>query len=224
MEERTLSAQSCRICGAPVPSLESDQLALCERCAGTGTTQSATGSDEPWSGAPYDASLTSAGVEPPPDPDHPRWGPLAALAAWFFSIAVSFVIQLIAIVAWVLIARASGRDVPLTPDGMKEWLISPPLLLLQVMSSLPAQLLTLALCWAIVTGLQKRSFWESIGWHWAGKSVLYWVGVSAVVVAGIVIADSLFGKFIPQHETPFDELLKSSRSVRIAIASLAVIT
>src|SRR5262249_5094807 len=94
----------------------------------------------------------------------------------------------------------------------------------QVLSSLPAQLLTLALCWAIVTGLQKRPFWDSLGWHWAGKSAVYWIFASALVVVGIMTADALLGKVIPQRETPFDEWLRSSQSVRFAIAGLAVIT
>jgi CAAX protease family protein len=224
MEEGTISTQSCRVCGAPVSSLESMTRELCERCASAQSSQQPSGSYDPWSAAPYETSVASVSPQAPPDPDHPQWGPLAATGVWFFNVAITVVIQIIAVVAWVIIARASGRDVPLTQEGMKDWLTSPPLLLLQVLSSVPAHILTLALCWAIVTGLQKRSFWDSLGWHWAGKSAVYWICVSALVVVGIVIADSILGKVIPQHETPFDELLKSSRSVRFAIAGLAVIT
>src|SRR5213075_1831244 len=58
-----------------------------------------------------------------------------------------------------------------SPDFIKQLaefsLKDPTAIFLQVLATLPAHLLTIALVWAVVTRFGKRSFKEAIGWSWA---------------------------------------------------------
>ena len=91
-----------------------------------------------------------------------------------------------------------------------------------VYSTIFAHLLTVLFCWAIVTHLRKQPFFESLGWNWAGLSPLFWLLISIAVFIGIGLVNRfVFQRFLPERETPFDQLLKSGPQVRIAIAILA---
>ncbi len=102
--------------------------------------------------------------------------------------------------------------------------MTPRLLLVQVYSTLAAHFVTLAFCWMMVKRVWKQPFLKSLGWDWAGRSALYWSLVSVGIIISIIIADQFFIKVLPQKETSFDELLKSSQQVRMAVALLATLS
>ncbi|HSB09730.1 MAG TPA: type II CAAX endopeptidase family protein [Blastocatellia bacterium] len=163
----------------------------------------------------------------PPDPDHPRWGPPTGIGIWLVSVAAIVVLPIIAVFVWYFIQSARGGPVPslTSREGMLEWLKSPPLLLVQVLSTMVAHAITIAICWGVVTGFGKRPFLETLGWGWAGHSLWYWVIFSACVLLALLTVTQLLSRFIPQSEdNSFTELLRSSREVRIAIAGLATFT
>ena len=89
-----------------------------------------------------------------------------------------------------------------------------------VYSTIAAHLLTILFCWAVVTRLRSQPFFESLGWNWAGRSPLYWLLIALAVFVGIIAANAIFIKILPQKKTPFDELIQSGLQVRIAIALL----
>lgn len=166
-------------------------------------------------------------AEVPPDPDNPGWGPPSGVGVWVASVAAVILIPIIAVIAWYLIEQARGAPLPslVDKDQLIEWLKSPNLLLVQVLSTIVAHGITLAICWAVVTKLGKRPFWASLGWGWAGHSFWYWVVFSACVIVGLLLVTQLLSRFLPQsEENSFAELLKSSQQVRIAIAALATFT
>src|SRR5262249_2970364 len=107
-------------------------------------------------------------------------------------------------------------------EAMRAWLLSPRLVAMTVYSTIFAHLLTVAFCWAIVTRLGKQPFFESLGCNWAGLSPLVWLLIAIAIFIGIGVTNRfVFQRFLPEKETPFDELLKSGPQVRIAIAILA---
>jgi membrane protease YdiL (CAAX protease family) len=162
-----------------------------------------------------------------PDPDNPAWGPLSGIGVWLLSVAAVIVLPIVAVIVWYLIQSARGAPMPNlgARDELIEWLKSPELLLVQVLSTIVAHAVTIAIIWAVVTRLGKRPFWSSLGWNWAGRSIWYWLAFSACVIVALLIATQLFSRILPQsEENPFSDLLKSSRGVRIAIAALATLT
>jgi uncharacterized protein len=176
--------------------------------------------------APYDVPAF-VHEEGPLDPDHPRWGPVTGIVVWIASVAAIIVLPLIAVVAWYAIQSARGASLPNlgSSKDLIDWLKSPTLLLVQVLSTIVAHAITIALCWAAVTMLGKRQFWSSLGWSWGGHSLWYWIGFSACVLFALLIVSKLLSRVLPESEAnAFSELLKSSQQVRIAVAILATFT
>lgn len=209
----------CRMCGAPLnPDREATDSAreLCHICV-HGTVGS-------WPVTENPIPAYQSGQAPALDPDHPRWGAGTGLAAWVGSLAAILFVPIVAVLLWYVIDKQRGLPVPDPTDrqGMLDWVMSPRILLVQVYSTLAAHIVTLALCWAIVTRFRKQPFLKSLGWNWAGHSALYWGLISIGVLIAILVADQFFTRFLPQSETSFDQLLKSSEQVKIAVIVLAI--
>jgi len=93
--------------------------------------------------------------------------------------------------------------------------------LISIGSTFPAHLLTLMICWLVVTSGGKRSFLETISW--GRPSRLEWL--YAIALAGLMIGAAIvFERLLPHRETSLEKLLKLSRSVRVMVAALAVLT
>lgn len=222
MVDQLASAETCRVCGS---LLDTDQFhpdGLCASC--TEARASADVSSPEGSEGPESFGFSSV-VEArlPPDPDQPSWGPASAVSVWVASVAAIIVIPVISVIAWFAIQSARGAAPNIAVrEEMIDWLKSPTLLLVQVLSTIVAHAITIAIVWAVVTRVGKRPFWESLGWSWAGHSIWYWLAFSACVIISLLIVSQLLSLVLPQsEENSFTELLKSSTQVRIAIAVLA---
>lgn len=219
MIDQSAPTEACQACGLPLNKNELTYDGLCAECAASGDTQAPTDT----LGAPRFDVTPEVSI----DPDHPRWGPVAGIGIWLVSLVAIIVIPMLAVVSWYLIQSARGRPVPnmVARDEMLDWLKSPNLLLVQVLSTILAHLITIAACWALVTRFGARPFWASLGWNWAGRSVWYWLAFSACIIVALLIASQLLSRVLPQSdENSFAELLKSSQRVRIAVAALATFT
>lgn len=227
MVDHLASSESCQVCGVVLNKDQFQVDGLCSECAEAGR--------QAWRAAPspheYSEPFGRSAVLPQqvlaPDPDHPPWGPAAGVSVWMASVAAIIVIPVIAVIGWFVIQSARGAALPnlTSSEEMLEWLKSPNLLLVQVLSTIVAHAITIAICWMVVTRMGKRPFWESLGWNWAGHSVWYWLVFSACVIVGLLLVSQLLARVLPQSEqNSFTELLKSSTRVRIAIAVLATFT
>lgn len=226
MVDQLASAETCRVCGAPLGNDQVELGRLCGRCVAAGSSQDSQDAHLAATDASFEASLLSP-REAPADPDHPHWGPISGVSVWVASVAAIVVIPIIAVIAWYVIETGRGAALPNlgAREEMLDWLKSPNLLLVQVLSTIVAHAITLAICWAVVTKLGKRQFWASLGWNWAGHSLWYWAGFSACIIVALLVVSQLLSRFLPQsEENSFTELLKSSTRVRIAIAVLATFT
>jgi membrane protease YdiL (CAAX protease family) len=218
MVDQLASAEDCRICGVLLNKDQFQVNGLCNDCA-----EASTASLDPslQGSAPFEY-LPLAEQEIPPDPDNPPWGPASGVSVWVASVAAIIVIPVIAVIAWFVIQSARGRSRMWQSRGNVEWLKSPTLLLVQVLSTIVAHAITIAICWMVVTRMGRRPFWASLGWNWAGHSVWYWLAFSACVIVALLVVSQLLARVLPQsEENSFTELLKSSTQVRIAIAVLA---
>ena len=168
--------------------------------------------------------LESSSVEAP-DPDNPRWGPLTGLGVWVASVAAIMVMPLIAIVFWLVVQQVLGK-LPHFASGEEfaQWALSPNVLLVQIISTIPAHAITVAICWAVVTRMGSRPFWASLGWHWGGFPVWYWIVFSACLLIGLQLIAPVLSRFLPEADSPFAQLLRSSKQMRIAVAVVAIVS
>jgi membrane protease YdiL (CAAX protease family) len=146
------------------------------------------------------------------------WGPGTGLLVWLSSFALLFAFNLIALLIWMLSKRQETGGFPESPRGIEmDWLLA----VLSIASTLPAHLITLLICWRVVTAVGRRPFWQTLGWGW--HTQFKWV--HAVALAFLMMGLSfLIGKVLPDQETDLDKILKMGTTVRILIASLAVLT
>ena len=152
---------------------------------------------------------------PVPDPDNPPWGFWEALGL----LLVSFVLMLVTFAVFI-IPYAVYRGVGLLAFG--EFATKDPgALLVQVLSILPAHLLTLALAWLIVTRAGKHPFFSTLGWEWrAGFTFWRSAGLAVLLLlVGIGIA-----KLTGPTDNALEQLVRSSRAAMLAVAFVASVT
>ena len=233
MVDQLAPVDTCRVCGVVLNSGQPHVDGLCTECAAAVRPPLSPESDSSFGvaapGIPRSEIYASPSLshDVPTDPDNPSWGPIGGIMVWILSVGAIIVIPIIAVIVWYFVESARGSHLPnlVNRDELLEWLKSPNLLLVQVLSTIVAHALTIAFCWAVVTRAGRRPFWESLGWGWAGHSVWYWILFSAVIIVALVLATQLLSRVLPQsEENSFTELLKSSMRVRVAIAVLATFT
>ena len=227
MVDQLASADACRICGVPLSKDQFQSDGVCANCAGVPSSDIWRNAQSASEAGTSNEFIYGAQPNMPADPDHPRWGPVTGIVVWLVSVAAVIILPIIAVLLWLVIQSARGAALPnlVVREELLEWLKSPTLLLVQVLSTIVAHAITLVICWIVVTRIGRREFWEGLGWSWAGHSFWYWFVFSACVIVALLIVTQLLARVLPQSdENAFTELLKSSTQVRIAIAVLATFT
>ncbi len=143
------------------------------------------------------------------------WGAGAGILMWLASVALVVGVPIIPGVIYLATKVYRAGQMPQVIENDLG------LVLISVASTFPAHLLTLLMCWLVVTALGRRPFWRTLGWEWHPQ--FKWV--HAVGLAFLMIgAAFLFERFLPHRETELEKLLKLSLSVRVMVAALAVLT
>ena len=161
-------------------------------------------------------------AQPGIDPDNPPWGAGMAILVWIASLFLLGIGSAI-----LLIPYAAHRGItPAMPDyarALSEFALKDPAaIFLQVFSTLPAHVITVAIVWAVVTRFGRLPFWKTLGWSW-GRYFGLWTSVSLGVV--LFFASSALAHFLGGDKlTPLEEILNSSPATRYMIAFLATLT
>jgi membrane protease YdiL (CAAX protease family) len=151
------------------------------------------------------------------DPNNPPWGVLAGFLTWLGSVVLLFGMSLLFIIPYIAF-KAPGR----TKEELEHFLTTDKTaLLLQILSAVPAHLLTLGVVWAVVTRFGKRPFWRTLGFTW-GERVGVWTSIGLAV--GLLILGIVISYFIGGEPTSIDQIINSSTTSRYALALLAATT
>ncbi|HYP01638.1 MAG TPA: hypothetical protein VER76_15715, partial [Pyrinomonadaceae bacterium] len=149
------------------------------------------------------------------NPDNPPWGLPAAVGVLCASLAL-----LVFVPVFIVIPYVFWRGVNMQTLG--EFLqTDKTAILLSLLATLPVHLLTLALVWAVVTGMGKRPFWSTLGWSWSPRIGL-WSSVG--IALGLYALGILIFKIFGDQETALVRLLNSSAAARYSIVVLATLT
>lgn len=159
--------------------------------------------------------------ESPPEtllvtPNNPPWNSTEAFGVWIVSVLAIIFIPGILLLPYLLI-----RDPQiLQSEKLGEFaLTDPTALVLQILAIFPALLLTLVLCWFVVTRGKTFDFRTTLGWQKGGLRWWHYVAILATffLIAGVV------QYFFPEQENYMIRILKSSRSVVYVVAFVAVV-
>ena len=157
--------------------------------------------------------------EPPsparPDPDNPPWGLGGAVGLLFLSFMLMVLTQVLFLVPYAL-----RRGVKL--DALGEFALKDPgALFIQVVSIIPAHLLTLGLAWLLVTRAGKYPFFATLGWEW-GNGFTLWRSICLGVVMFLAGVSVIY--LTGPTDNALERLLQSSRAAALATAFAATFT
>ena len=152
-----------------------------------------------------------------PDPDDPPWGLLGAVGF----VLLSFLVMALTQMAF-LVPYAARRGVPMTGNALSEFAVKDPgAIFVEIVSIIPAHLITLGLAWLLVTRAGKYPFLRTLGWEWDPRFT-FWRS------AGLAVALLLVGTGIiwltGNPENALQRLIQSSRAAALATAFAATFT
>lgn len=147
----------------------------------------------------------------PISPNNPPWNTPTALAVWFMSVVLIAVVPLVFILPYFIFNRQNSLESLQT---------NPTIILLNIIGTFPAHILTMVLAWAVVTNLKKYSFWDVLGWRSGGFAWWYYL----IILGGFFGVAAIVGYFLPEQENEMIRILRSSRNVVYLVAVLATFT
>jgi hypothetical protein len=144
------------------------------------------------------------------------WQLFVAILTWVSSVALLLLMPLLFAGPYVIY---KGSTVPgLRAESL---LTNKTFVLLSLLAVIPAHILTIVIVWAVVTGLGKRAFWETLKWSWPERFGPWKTVALAVVLLGLgLVLSAAFGG----SETQLDQLINSSYAARLTTAFLAAAT
>jgi membrane protease YdiL (CAAX protease family) len=145
------------------------------------------------------------------------WGTGTGLLVWLASVALIVGLPLFFGIAYLIFRVVQTGHMPdpatLTQDKA--------FILVSIGSTFPAHILTILICWLVVTGAGKRPFLQTLGWGWHPQFKLVHAVGLAFLMMGVAIASE---KLLPHRETDLEQMLKLGYSIRVMVALLAVLT
>ncbi|MCA1593424.1 MAG: CPBP family intramembrane metalloprotease [Acidobacteria bacterium] len=166
--------------------------------------------------SPSYADFATTTTEPQTiDADNPPWSVLGAAAIWVFSVALIIATPLIFLAPYLQQKHIGLDTLPefVTTDKTA--------IFLQIISIIPAHLLTLAAAWAMVTRFGKHPFLGTLGWQW-DRGFTFWRCTALAV--GLLGVGLVLIHFFGGAETQLEKIINSSRATAFTTAFLATAT
>ena len=139
----------------------------------------------------------------------------AGLGTWFISVALIFVVQIVAVLIYLTVVSVKNGQMPTTPEQM----LTKGFALVAIGSTFIAHILTVLFCWLLITKRLHLPFLNAQGWNWHPKFRL----MHAVILGGLMILLAIVcSQFLKHTETDMDKMLKLGTSIRILTVILAV--
>jgi hypothetical protein len=151
------------------------------------------------------------------NPDNPPWGIWAAVGVFIMAFVLMLVVQMIFLLFYIV-----RRGVPLTPAAVGEFATKDlSAIFVQIVSIVPAHLLTLGLAWLVVTRVGKYPFLQTLGWETDAR-LTFWK-CAAIAVALYLMSLGIVA-LTGNPKTELDKLIDSSRATALVTAFAATFT
>lgn len=161
----------------------------------------------------FEQILQTSEVIEEPTPNNPPWNSGVAFLVWLTSV---FFIAAVPVI--ILLPFALSQNINVSDQSVfTEFLKTPQAIFVQVVSVIPAHILTLIVAWMVITKFRKHSFFKTLGWKWNGFN--WWKCL--LILLGIFIIAAVTSSFFPEQDNDFLKILRSSRMTVLAVAFLA---
>lgn len=152
-----------------------------------------------------------------PTPNDPPWNSWVAVGLWIISVLMIVVVPAIFLMPYLATSGILNEG----SERLAEFaLTDPTAVIIQMLSIIPAHLITLFAAWLIVTGFRRYPFRETLGWKSGG---IRWWHYLLILVAFFGLA-AFVGQFFPESENQLIRILKSSRTAVFIVAFMATFT
>ncbi|HST51561.1 MAG TPA: type II CAAX endopeptidase family protein [Pyrinomonadaceae bacterium] len=177
--------------------------------------------DTPQTSFPGNISEGTLPASRPVNPDDPPWGIAGAVGVFIMAFVLMLVVQTVFLVLYVF-----KRGVPFTPDALAEFATKDiSAIFIQIVSIIPAHLLTLGLAWLVVTRVGKYPFLQALGLESDSKPrFLLMFSICAGLAVLLLLLSFGLVKITGNPETALDKLIESSRATALATAFAATFT
>ena len=153
----------------------------------------------------------------PISPDNPPWGSWAAIGTWAFNVMLIILMPAIFLAPYLVSSGMLNEG----SEKLSEFATKDPTaIVIQMLSIIPAHLLTLAFAWAVVTRFGRYSFFKTLGFTSGG---VRWWHYLLIFVAFFALA-AVVGLYFPDTENELIRILKSSRTAVLVVAFMATFT
>lgn len=149
-----------------------------------------------------------------PTPNDPPWNGLMAFLVWLASVVAIIVFPFIFLIPYALsqnIDLANAQDFAKFATGDKT------AILFQIAAVFPAHVLTLILCWFVVTNVKKYPFFKTLGWSMG--SFRWWQ--FPIILGLFFIFAAVISTIFPEQENELTKILASSRAAVFIVAIMA---
>lgn len=152
-----------------------------------------------------------------PTPDNPPWNAWSAFGVWVASVIAIVIFPLIFVLPYFLNQPVNLTDSAKATEFLQT---DSTAIFLQLLSVIPAHILTLVLAWFVVTKFNTFSFRETLGWQWNGFKVWHTIVLFIFFYAIALSLTLIFGDV----ENEFEKMLNSSRTAVYLVAFFATFT
>ncbi len=101
-----------------------------------------------------------------------------------------------------------------------QMLNDPNAIILSIIGTIPAHILTLLLAWFVVTKYNRFSFKETLGWQSGGFRWWHYI----LILVGFFAVANVVNYFIPEQDNELLRILRSSRTAVYIVAFMATFT
>ncbi|MBX3283285.1 MAG: CPBP family intramembrane metalloprotease [Acidobacteria bacterium] len=143
-------------------------------------------------------------------PNDPPWSLPVGIGVWVLSVLAILLAPLFLVLPYYLL---KGGGIPAEPEK------DPTVIVLSLIAVVPAHLLTLLVCYPIVTKGRKFPFFEMLGWRLG--NIRWWHFI--LILAGFLVIMQAVSSVFPETDNELLRILRSSPTAAYAMAALATL-
>ena len=149
-----------------------------------------------------------------PTPNNPPWSCWMAFGIWTFSVLAILFVPILCLIPYIIYIALEGNSSVENIQNDRTAII------VSILGTIPAHILTIVLAWFIVTKNKKFSFKQTLGWSPNNFRWFYYI----LILGGFFAIATLVSYLIPEQDNELLRILRSSRTAVYIVAFIATFT